>query len=76
MIQTFSYFRTKCAIFKWPQWTKIFCGTSIQYSGKFNSSDSNNLAQLTEIVTSSQERNLTSDDSSPITTDMVIINND
>ena len=41
-----------------------------------NSSDSNNSAQLTEMITSSQERILLSADSSPITTDMVIINND
>ena len=40
-----------------------------------NSSDSNNSAQLTEMVTSSQERNLISDDSFPITTDMVYGNN-
>ena len=40
-----------------------------------NSSDSNNSAQLTELVTSSQERNLISDDSSQITTDMVIMIN-
>ena len=41
-----------------------------------NSSDSNNSAQLTEMVTSNQNRNIRSDDSSPITTDMVLVNND
>ena len=41
-----------------------------------NSSDSNNSAQLTELVTSNQDRNIRSNDSSPITTDMVLVNND
>ena len=40
-----------------------------------NSSDSNNSAQLTEIVTNNQDKNITSDDSSPITTDMVLMIN-
>ena len=38
-----------------------------------NSTDSNNSAQLTEMVTSNQDRNIRSDGSSPITTDMVLI---
>ena len=41
-----------------------------------NSSNSNNSAQLTEMVTSNQDRNIKSDGSSPITTDMVLVNND
>ena len=41
-----------------------------------NFSDSNNSVQLRKMVTSNQDRNIISEDSSPITTDMVIINND